>query len=267
VNLAGLDLSKLLASREERQRMLGLFAQASRIDVVDGRVLLPGPGGTALPVEKLNGGLERTDGGARLVLQGESADGTVDVTGAISESDHELTLTIGGRDLDAKQLPIIGTHIVGSVDVRLDLTTRDKLLRADGRLVVRGGKLIGRGPGKLLQLAPETREALRRLDPSLTAGDLRFDDARAIFTWHDGAWRLPRVFMTARNVMAGGRGRITPEGTVTGRGSLRLAPPIFDVLQPHEPALAAFRDANGGATLRFGVEGSLQSPQLTLGQP
>jgi len=61
-------------------------------------------------------------------------------------------------------------------------------------------------------------------------------------------------------------GRITPQGDVTGRGTVRLPPEVAAALQPYEPALAELRDAKGGATLRFGVEGPLRSPRLSLGQ-
>ena len=155
----------------------------------------------------------------------------------------------------------------GTVEVRLDLDTRDRLLRVNGRLAARDGRLVGRGPASLLHLGPESRDALMRVDPAFAGRDLRFDDARAIFTWHAGTWRFPRVFLTTRSVMAGGRGRITAQGEVSGRGTVRLPSDVVGAVQAHEPALARFVDPNGGATVRFGVGGLLQSPQLTLGPP
>lgn len=267
LDLGGRDLAGGLSSRAGRVQALTLLARVRRIDVVDGRVLLPGPGGVPLAVEGLTGGIERTVDGAHVVLQGHAAGGAVDVTGSISQGGHDLTLTIGGRNLDATRLPIAGEHMTGVVDFRLDVVTHGDVLRTNGRLAVRNGRLIGRDPVALLHLSPESRAILATRDSAFTTGDLPFDDARAIFAWRDGTWRFPRVFVTTSDVVAGGRGRITARGEMIGHGTLRLPPAMAGALQPHEPLLGSFRDRSGAATVRFSVGGPLQAPRFTLGNP
>ena len=267
LSLVARDSATLVSSKADRAQVLALLARASRIDVVDGRVLLPGPGGTSLAVEALTGGVERTADGARLALQGRTAGGAVDVMGTIAGAEHDIEATIGGRGLDATALPILGARLSGIVDLHLDLTTRANVLRVDGRVAARKGHLVGRGPVALLRLSVPVRDILAGFDPALVGDDLPFDDARAIVVWHHGTWRFPRIFVTTRDVIAGGRASISARGEVSGHGTLRLPPELAGALQPEAPLLTGFRDESGAATVPFTVGGSWQVPQLVLDRP
>jgi hypothetical protein len=195
-------------------------------------------------------------------LQGRADEGVVDVVGTMVGDDHDLTITIGGRGLDAARLPVVGTRVNGMADLRLDVTTKGDDLRIDGRLVVRDGRLIGRGPVGLLRLGAEIRNVLASVAPALAGDDLPFDDARAIFAWRGGTWRFPRIFVTTRDVMAGGRARMNARGEVSGDGTLRMPADLVTVLQPHLPLLGSFRDDGGAVTLPFALGGSWETPQL-----
>lgn len=267
LNLVAGDPAALVSSRADRAQVLALLAQVSRIDVVDGRVLLPGPGRTSLAVEALTGGVERTVDGARLALEGRTAGAVVDVAGTIAGAEHDIEITIGGRELDATALPILSARLSGIVDLHLDVTTRANALRADGRVAVRKGHLVGRGPVALLRLSAPARDILAGFDPALGGDDLPFDDARAIVAWRHGTWRLPRIFVTMRNVIAGGRASISARGELSGHGALRLPPELAGALQPEAPLLTGFREESGAATVPFAVGGSWQVPRLVLDRP
>ena len=267
LNFMARDSAALVSSKADRAQVLALLAQASRIDVVDGRVLLPGPAGTSLAVEALTGGVERTADGARLALEGHTAGGVVDVVGTIAGAGHDVEVTIGGRGLDATALPILSARLSGIVDLHLDVTTRANALRAEGRVAVRKGHLVGRGPVALLRLSAPVRDILAGFDPALAGDDLPFDDARAIVVWRHGTWRLPRIFVTTRDVIAGGRASISARDEVSGHGTLRLPPQLAGALQPEVPLLTGFRDESGAATVPFAVGGSWQVPQLVLDRP
>jgi hypothetical protein len=211
--------------------------------------------------------VQRTAEGASLALRGHAAGGTVDVVGRLEGNTDELLVTLGGRGLDATALPILGERVRGLVDVRVDVSTNAGSLRANGRVAVRQGHVIGSGPTRLLRLSPDARTILAALDPAVAGDDLSFDDARAIFAWRRGAWRFPRIFVSRGPLIAGGRARVDARGAVSGYGTLRLPAELTRALQPYEPLLAAFLDGNGAATLPFAVGGSVRALQLTLGRP
>lgn len=267
LNLVGGVPEKVLVSEAERRKALALLAMASRIDIVDARVMLPVPGGVGLAASALEGGMERTEQGVRLVLHGLAAGGVIDVAGDLTGDGRRVALTIGGRGLDASALPVLAGRVRGIVDLRLDVRDVGNARRMDGRVAVRQGRVVGGGSLALLPISAASRDLIAELYPALAEDDLPFDDARAIFSRRRGIWRFSRVFVTIQDVIAGGGARVTAKGEVVGHGTLRIPAEVVAALQPHEPQIAIFRARNGGATLPFVIGGSLETPQLTLGRP
>jgi hypothetical protein len=254
-------------SAKERAEVLALLAQTNRLDVAEGRLVVAGPSGSSFVIEHVAGGLERTDGGANVVLQGQAAGGTIDVVGTLAKADAALALVISGRGLDAAAIPLTTQRVTGTADLRIDVTSSGEALRLDGRIAVRRGRVVGRGPTRLLALDGETKATLTSLVPALAGDDLAFDEARAMFAWREGTWRLPRVFVAVGGTIAGGRARLDASGDVTGHGTVRLPSDVVAGLSARTPVLAAFRDGSGAATVPFGVAGRLETPRFTLGRP
>lgn len=266
IDLVGRDPKDIIVSRGERDKAIDLLGQAKRVDVEDARVRLAGPDGTPFTVEGITGGIEKTDQGAKLAFRGRVANGDVDLVGTLNGEDRDVQLTIGGRGLDASELPILRAGLRGIVDVRLDVQTNHGDMRADGRVSVREGALLDRGPATLLHLSAESRAALVARDASLGGTDLPFEDARAIFAWRNGWWRLQRLYLTTHGAIAGGRARISGNGELRGHGTLRLPAEIVSDLEPHEPTLGEFRDAGGTATVPFVITGQIRTPEVTVGK-
>jgi hypothetical protein len=265
LDLSAYGPTALVGSHAGRARILATLG-TDRIEVEGGRIVVPGVNGQPLVLSDVSGGAVREGDVLRLVLQGRAAEGTVDVTGHVGLDAHELVLTIGGRDLQASAIPPFGEGLRGTMDVRLDLHGVGDTLRADGRVSVRDGALLDQAPATILGLGAEVRAVLAALDPALGGDDLAFEEARAVLAWRQGAWRLPRVFVTAGGIVAGGRARIGADHAVTGRGTVRLPADLTASLEPHVQALGPFRDASGAATLPFGVTGDLAAPSVTLGR-
>lgn len=266
VDLAAYGPAALIGSRAARARALAALV-ADRIEVEGGRIVVPGANGQPLVISEVTGGAVREADALRLALQGKTAEGTVDVTGHAGLDGEELLLTVAGRELHAAAVPPFGEGMRGTMDLRLDVQARGDTARADGRVAVRDGALLGREPATILGLDSTAGAVLTAFDPGLGGGDLAFDEARAVLAWREGTWRLPRVFVTGRGIVAGGRARIAPDGTVSGQGTVRLPAALVEGLEPYAPVLARFRDATGGVTLPFGVAGDLATPSVSLGKP
>lgn len=265
VDLLAYGSMALVGSRAGRARILAALG-ADRIEVDGGRIVVPGVNGHPLVLSEVTGGAVREGDVFRLALQGRAAEGTVDVTGHVGVDGQALVLTIGGRELQAAAIPPFGAGLRGTMDVRLDLHGEGDTLRADGRVAVRNGALLARSPATLLGIDPGVRGVLVALDPALGGDDLAFEEARAVLAWKQGTWRLPRIFVTAGGIVAGGRARIGADQVVSGRGTVRLPAALAADLEPHVPALEPFRDASGAVTLPFGVTGDLAAPSMTLGR-
>jgi Putative zinc-finger len=273
VQLVGLNVEvaeppsvTLVWPKAERVRALEILREADRVGVQDARLVVHGGGGRTFAVEHLNGGVERSGGGVKFALQGRTGGGGIDVVGSVVDAEDGMTVTLAGRDLDAAMLPILDRQVTGVADLRLDLTSRGDAVLAKGRIAIRKGRLVGRGPTRILPLDRETVAALTVLDANLTQGDLAFDEARAVFAWRHGTWRLPRVFLSAGPTIVGGRFHVDG-GDVSGHGAIQLPANLFEGMEPHLPALASFRDTTGGGTLPFGVSGSIEKPHFALGRP
>ena len=266
VDLRAYGPTELVGSRAGRARVLAALG-GDWVEVEDGRIVLAGVDGHPLVLSAVTGGAVREGDQLRIALQGRAAEGTLDVTGHVGLDAHGLVLTIGGRDLQATAIPLFGKGLRGIMDVRLDIHAAGDKLRADGRVAVRSGALLDREPAKLLGLDPDVRAALTAMVPTLDGDDLMFDEARVALAWRQGTWMLPRIFLTAHGVVAGGRLRISADRGVSGRGTVRLPAELVADLVPHAPALERFRDASGAATLPFDVTGDLASPSVTLGPP
>jgi hypothetical protein len=263
IDLLAYGPTALVGSRDGRARVLAALG-ADSVEVEGGRIVVPGVNGQPLVLSDVSGGAVRDGELLRLVLQGRAAEGTVDVTGHVGLDAEEIVLTIGGRELQAAATPPFGAGLRGTMDVRLDLHGDGDVLRVDGRVSVRDGALVDYAPAELLGLDPDVRGMLMARDPALGGDDLPFEEARAVVAWRQGAWRLPRVFVTGAGVVAGGRARIGADSAVTGRGTVRLPADLAASLEPHAPALERFRDATGAATLAFDVTGDLAAPLVTL---
>ncbi len=266
VDLAAYGPAALLGSRAARARVLAALS-ADRIDVIGGRVVVPGARGQTLVISDITGGAERDGDALRLAFQGRTADGVIDLSGRVGLDAHALLLTLGGRGLQAAAVPIFGEGLRGSLDLRIDVRAEGDALRADGRIAVRDGAVVGRSVGAVLGLDADARGALAAFDLGLAGGEMAFDEARAVLAWRQGTWRLARVFVSGREIAAGGRARIDADAVVTGHGTVRLPRALVEMLAPHAPALARFRDAGGTATLPFGLAGPLAAPTVTLGRP
>jgi hypothetical protein len=267
LNLVGGAPGETFVSEVERGKALALLMTASRIAIVDARVVLPVPGDVPLAADALDGGMERTEQGVRLVLHGRAAGGVIDVAGNLAGDGHRVALTIGGRGLDAAALPILAGRVKGLVDLRFDVMDVGDARRRDGRVAVRDGRVVGGSPLALLLGSAASRDVLTELYPAFAGDDLRFEDARAIFSWRGETWRFPRIFVATQDVIAGGGARITAKGEVVGHGTLRIPAEMVAALQPHEPRIAAFRAGDGAAILPFVVGGPLEAPQFTLDRP
>jgi hypothetical protein len=267
LDLVGRDPKDILVSPSERGRALELLGQANRVDVEDARLLLAGPDGTPFAVDGIAGGIERTPSGAKLAFRGRAAGGELDLVGTVSGDDRDVTLTIGGRDLVAGELPLLRAGLRGTVELRLDVRNAGGDVRVDGRVAIRAGQLLGRGPAALASLSAESRAALAARDGAFAGADLPFDDARAMFAWRNGTWRLQRLYLATLGAVAGGRARIAGNGAVSGHGTVRLPAEIVADLEPHEPTLGGFRDTGGTATLPLTVGGSIASPEIVVRRP
>lgn len=266
VDLVGRSLSLLLGSRGARAQILAAL-DAERLAVTEGRILLSGPNGATVAVTDFSGGAEYDGDAMRLAFTGRIAEGVLEVTGRAGRATADVSLTFGGRGLDTAALPLIGARLRGTMEFRLDVSAAGDGLRADGRAAVRDGRLVGESPTRLLALSADERRALGALDPALAGSDLVFDEARAVFAWRHGAWRLPRVFVTRRGIVAGGRGRIGVSGDVSGHGTVRIPADVVAALHAEAPLLGRFGDASGTATLPFTIAGPLAAPALTVGRP
>jgi hypothetical protein len=152
----------------------------------------------------------------------------------------------------------------GTVDLSLDVRTVGGDLRVDGRISVRDGALLGRGPTQLPQVSAASRAALTARDAAFAEADLPFEDARAMFAWRNRTWRLQRLYLTTHGAIAGGRAHVAADGALHGHGTLRLPVEVVTDLEPHEPALGSFRDAGGTATLPLSVSGTIADPVVTV---
>lgn len=267
VELSGSVAVPVVWPQSDRRRVLALLGRARRVDVSDSRVVLLGDGAAPLAIEELGGGLERNRDGAEMALQGRVGAGRVDVVGHLEGSPPHLVLTVGGRDLDASALPMLGGRVTGAADLRLDVTNAGRDLRFAGRIAVANGTLLGWGAPRLLALDETVRTSLAAAAPALAGDDLAFDDARAVFTWRHGTWRLPRIFVATDGVMAGGGARVAGDGRITGRGLLRIPAALTTELARHDPGLGAHRTESGSATLPFVVAGAVSAPRFTLDRP
>ena len=156
--------------------------------------------------------------------------------------------------------------MTGGADIRLDLTSSGDAIGPTVALRFEG-RVVGRGPTRLLPMNRDTMAALALVEPRFAEGDLMFDEARAVFAWRHGTWRLPRLFLSNGATIVGGRVRVGADGNVSGHGTIRLPPDVVAGLEANEPRLADFRDPSGAATLPFGVAGSTETPRFTLGPP
>lgn len=259
IEVARPDRLAVALSPDAGTRALATLGDLERVEVVDGRVVVRG---TALGVDGVRGGLERDVDGAKLVLQGRSGVGIVAADGTLDSTTGHSALTITGQDVDAAMLPGVADGLTGTAVFRVAVAASAETIRIGGRVAVRGGRMAGRGPLRLLRLDPDLGAALVDAAPALGGDDLRFDEARAVFAWRNGTWRFSRVYLTAGDVVAGGRMRVE-HGTVTGRGTVRIPAALAARLATRVPALASYRDA-AGITLPFLLTGSVQSPRFAL---
>jgi hypothetical protein len=264
VDLVGRDPKDIIVSPVERGRAIELLGQANRVDVEDAQIRFAGPDGTPFVVEGVAGGIARTTGGARLAFRGRAANGDLDLVGTMTGDDRDVALTIGGRGLEAAELPLLRAGLRGTVDLSLEVRTVGGDVRVDGRISVRDGALLGRGPAALPQVSAESRAALLARDAAFGGADLPFADARAMFAWRSRAWRLQRLYLTTHGAIAGGRAHVAADGTLRGHGTLRIPADVVADLAPHEPALAEFRDAGGTATLPLSLGGSIGEPTVVV---
>jgi hypothetical protein len=250
--------------RIERGPLAALFARAGTFELVDAHLVLPVSATQSLDIDALNGAVERFAGGARLALHGGFAGGAIDVTGTLTNDGQRLTLTIGGRGLEALALPISYGRLTGTADLRVDLTEVGTAQRVSGRIAIRNGRVLGLRPLALAPISDASREALAKLRPELALDHLPFEDARAVFALRDGVWRLPRVFMAGNGFLAGGRARVAGIGEVAGRGTLRMPADVVAAVVPFEPRLEELRDQAGTATVPFTITGPLVMPSVVL---
>ncbi len=252
-------------SRLGEPEVLGLFSTAGSADLVDGRAVLALPGGESLELTELNGGIQRTGEDARLVLGGRLAGGVITISGTFSGDGRSLAVTLGGRAIDLGALSrLTGGRLHGTAEIRADVSGSPAAPRVDGRISVQNGRW---NSTPLASLPTIDQTILRSVRPSLAGSDLAFDDGRAIFAWRDGVWRLPRVYVSAGGLLAGGRARIARGGVVDGRGTVRIPADVVGALVAIEPGLASLRDVAGTATLPFAVSGPFDAPRFTLAAP
>lgn len=254
-----------VALRDQRVRVLAALDSFRRVDVVDGTIVVHGTTVRAEAIEGVTGGLEMENGEGLFVLQGQVGSGTLDVTGVVG--DDPLALTIAGRDLDARIVALLTGRVEGVADVRVDVAGRGDDSRVDGRVVVRDGRWLGGGPPRLLGMDAGVRQRLAATMPRFAEDDLVFDEARAVLAWRRGTWRLPRVFVTVGDVVAGGAVRIGRDGTLEGRGTLRVPAALVREFAPSAPALATMVAPVGSSTLPFVLRGSISEPRVALGGP
>jgi hypothetical protein len=256
----------IVASREARRHALAMLDVAERVDVVDGTVVFRDAPPESTGIEGVTGGMEIREGDLRLVLRGQAGGGTLDVNGTIGGDDAPLVLTVAGREVAASTLGLLGGRVQGRTDVRLDVTSAAEGIRMNGRIALRDGRWIGGGPAGRLALDQPIRRALGATAPQLAGEDLPFDELRAVVAWRRGTWRLPRVFVSVGDVVAGGAGRVRADGMVEGSGTLSLPPTLVRDLAPFDAGLTTFRDDTGAATLPFAVGGSVSAVEFTLGR-
>ena len=119
------------------------------------------------------------------VLTGRIGGGTVAATGTLASDGRRVHFTVGGRGLDAGQLPLLATRMTGTAELRIDVTHVGNSPRVDGRIAVRGGRWLG--PSPLADLSPDDRAVFTTLRPDLGGAALPFEDVRAMFRWRSGA--------------------------------------------------------------------------------
>lgn len=240
-------------------RAFATFGELDRVDVVDGRVVVRG---TASGVDGVTGGMERDAGGVKLALQGRSGAGIVAVDGTLDPTVGRSAVTVIGQDIDAATLPGVADGLTGTALVRVSVIATRETLRIGGRVVVRNGRMPGRGPLRLLRLDPALGAAIAATAPELGGADLRFDEVRAAFTWRGGVWRLPRVYLAAGEIVAGGRLRVE-RGVLVGRGTVHIPVSLGSMLEDQRPVLGSYRDRTG-LTLPFVLTGSAEEPRFAL---
>lgn len=238
--------------------VLATLGDIERVDVVDGEVLVRG---TTERLDGVTGSLERAADGLKVVLQGRAGSGLVTIDGGLRAEPGESTMTIAAHDVDAGVIPGLPRGLGGTALLRAEVTSADGAIRVSGRLAVRHGRMAGRGLRRLLD--EDTAALVAATVPALTADDLTFEEASAVFRWRKAGWRLPRFFVSFGNTVAGGRARLE-SGVLTGHGTVRVPVELATALATHLPSPATDRDRDA-ATLPFVISGSADSPHLALG--
>lgn len=256
-----------LAALDTDDRARAALRAIARIDVVDGIIEFRDAAPESPEIEGIIGGMTLHAGEGRIALRGRFGGGTLDLVGTLRDGGAPIVLTMSGRDIAARALAPFGMPVDGRATLRLDATRARDGVRVAGRVVVRDGRFIGGGPARLLTVDQRARRALGAATPRLAGVDLPFDELRAAFAWRRGTWRLPRVFMTVGDLVAGGDGRVRQDGVVEGRGTVRLSPALVRELAPFDAVLAPFREPSGAATLPFAVGGSVTAPRFALRTP
>lgn len=257
----------MVMSRELRGRMLAALDTIERIDVVDGTLLLRDAIPASGAITGITGGVELASGRAQIVLHGRLAGGTLDVTGSLGADDAALALTLAGRDVATSGIALLHGHVDGRAEWHLDVTSNSDGTEFEGRLAIRDGRWLGAGLSRTLDIDATVRVPLFALEPRLEGADLPFDELRAAFIWRRGAWDLPRAFARTGEFVAVGAASIRADGTVEGRGTVRLPSALRRALASHAAAPTALLGTSEPAIVPFVVRGSLAAPRFTRDLP
>ncbi|MCC6764169.1 MAG: hypothetical protein IT293_05850 [Deltaproteobacteria bacterium] len=257
----------VVTAPEVADRVLATLDAVERVDVVDGTVVLRDDASESSTLEGITGGMELRDTEGRIALRGRLGGGTLDVTGMVRTDGGPFVLTVAGREVSASALMPFGVRIEGRAEMRFDVKRAPAGVHLDGRVAVRGGRLVGGGPVQVLALDRTAHLALAAAAPLLAGPDLPFDELRAAFAWRRGVWRLSRVYVASGEVVAGGEVRVRADGDVEGRGTVRLPPALVREFAPSGALVASFLDPSGSAIVPFAVAGSVKAPRFVPRTP
>jgi hypothetical protein len=249
------------STRLDTHRAAALVAAGPPVEIESGTLDLDFPENAPLHVERLAARSVREGDWVRFTLVGSTAGGLVTATGVLAAGDgRTFTITVGGHGLSLAGLPYLRDLATGTGDVNLTISRNRVRTRVGGRVLVRHGHTLGGNPIAALLGEALGVGALPGLAPELTENQLLFDEARAVFAWRGGDWRISRGFASSAGIDVAGTLKATEAGELEGEASLSLPPAIAEPLLTSVPALTRGRNLAGGLTLPFAIAGTIDQP-------
>ncbi|MBI3768407.1 MAG: hypothetical protein HY271_07910 [Deltaproteobacteria bacterium] len=234
------------------------------LEVVEGTLVVDVPDAPPLHFDHLAGTTTPVDGRLHLSLDAAIASGAVHAEGALALDDTgSISLTIAGRQLTVAALPYVQGRLSGTADLDLKVTGTLRAPAFAIRTLVRDGRAVGWNPLPGLLAGIETAEVHAATSPQLAGPDLAFDELRVSAASDPQGWRVPRLYVTSADLVAGASLEISAARDLRGDGTVRMPASLVTVLVDAKPALATLRDQDRTLILPIAIAGTIDAPQIT----